>query len=285
MQDHQRPHALTMKPIPTVRHGHRMIISPESRSERSLSDENGELRAALEQAQRAGDAYKDLLLAAAHEMRTPLHAIGLHLQMVARLSAGDRKEAAQIQIARAKRVLNDHVKRTSMLLDAARINRGMFSLTTEPVCLTDLASSVCELYAANAEFQQTRIDVSVPDVVGHWDRAAVETILGNLVSNALKYGEGTPVHIAGTTNAAGNAVIRVADSGPGIRENQRQRIFEEFGSLASESGVAGYGLGLWIASQLARLHGGSISVDATATGAAFVVTLPLGTPATSRSLS
>jgi len=143
-----------------------MIISPESRSERSLSDENGELRAALEQAQRAGDAYKDLLLAAAHEMRTPLHAIGLHLEMVARLSAGDRKEAAQIQIARAKRVLNGYVKRTSMLLDAARIDGGTFSLT-EPVSLTDLASAVSELYAANAEFQKTRIEVSVPDVVGN----------------------------------------------------------------------------------------------------------------------
>ena len=52
-------------------------------------------------------------------------------------------------------------------------------------------------------------------MVGHWDRAAVESILNNLVSNALKYGDGTPVVISGTIENA-NAVIRVADSGPGI---------------------------------------------------------------------
>lgn len=252
-----------------------MATPVENQPSESLRRENAELTAALAEARRDNRSYRNLLLAAAHEMRTPLHAIGLHLEMLARLSSGGKESALKAQIERAKRVLAGYVRRTSMLLDAARVTGGAFTLNREPVALGEVVTSVTELYAAKADFQEARVDVRVePGLVGQWDRAAVETILANIVSNALKYGEGAPLVISAAADDAGNVVFQVADSGPGIAANQRGHIFEKF-NRAPDSTVAGYGLGLWIADQLARLHGGSIALAPTSVGSTFIVRLPM----------
>jgi signal transduction histidine kinase len=77
--------------------------------------------------------------------------------------------------------------------------------------------------------------------------AAVETILPNLVSNALKYGESAPIAISGAADDSPDAVIRVADSGPGSAEDKRSHIFEKFNRATSHRSVVGYGLSLWTA--------------------------------------
>ncbi len=211
-------------------------------------------------------------------MRTPLNAILLLLEMISKLSGSENESARKMHIERAKRVLNGYVTRTSVLLDAARLTGGVLRLNLEPVAVDELVSAVTDLYTAKAEYQRARIDVDIaPGIVGLWDRAAVETILANLVSNALKYGEGTPVLISGTIDNA-SAVIRVADSGPGIPEDQRTHIFEKFNRLLSSKSNVGYGLGLWIAEEFARLHGGSLNLEPTSSGSTFVVTLPMGQP-------
>jgi signal transduction histidine kinase len=165
-----------------------------------------------------------------------------------------------------------------MLLDAARLTGGGFALNTEPVALAEVVGAISELYAAKAESQQTHIEARVElAIVGYWDRAAVETILANLVSNALKYGEGTPVTVTASLDGTGSAVIRVSDTGPGIADSQRSLIFDKF-NRAPDRPVVGYGLGLWIANQLAILHGGSVVLEPSSAGATFVITLPLGAP-------
>lgn len=251
---------------------------PEQGAIEALRREVTDLSAALAEVERTNKGYRDLLLAAAHEMRNPLHAIGLHLDMLGRLAGGERESAQKIQIERAKRVLEGYVTRTCMLLDAARLMGGGFALKTEPVALAEVVEAVSELYAAKAESQQTHIESHVEHaIVGCWDRAAVETVLANLVSNALKYGEGAPVTVTGSPDAAGNAVIRVSDTGPGIADSQRSLIFDKF-NRAPGRPVVGYGLGLWIANQLAMLHGGSIVLEPSSVGATFVITLPLRVP-------
>lgn len=169
------------------------------------------------------------------------------------------------------------------MLDVGRVTAGVFTLDPVPIDLGEIVTSVLELYAAKAEFQHACIESHVePGLVGQWDRAAVETILANLVSNALKYGEGAPVAISATADALGNVVIRVNDKGPGIKEDQRSRIFEKFSrAVQPHSTIGGYGLGLWIAQQLTLLHGGSVVLETTSQrGSTFVVTLPLKQHAT-----
>ena len=252
-----------------------MAAPPGPPSAETLRQENAQLSAELAAAQHENRGCRNLVAAAAHEMRTPLNAILLQLDMVARLSGPEHESARKMQIERATRVLQGYLRRTSILLDAARLTGDVFRLNREEVVVEELVSAVIDLYAAKAEYHGGRIDVEIaPGMVGYWDRAAVETILNNLVSNALKYGEGTPVTVSGTVDSA-NAVIRVADSGPGIPEDQRSRIFEKFNRVVPSASNVGYGLGLWIAQEFARLHGGSIVLEPTNSGSTFVVTLPI----------
>jgi signal transduction histidine kinase len=105
----------------------------------------------------------------------------------------------------------------------------------------------------------------------------VDTIVSNLVSNALMHAAGAPVAIQTRSDGLGNAIVRIIDQGPGIDEGRREQIFEKFArAIAPECAAGGFGLGLWIARQLATLHGGTIAVDSTpGGGATFVVTLPV----------
>lgn len=241
----------------------------------NLRQENAQLKADLAAARRDNQGYHNLLAAAAHEMRTPLNAILLLLEMIGRLPGPENESARKTHIERAKRVLAGYVSRTSLLLDASRLSGGVFRLNLEPVVLEEVVSSVIDLYTGKAEHQGARVEVEIAQgMVGRWDRAAVETILANLLSNALKYGEGTPVVITGTIDNT-NAVVRVVDSGPGIPTDQRARIFEKFNRAAPSQSNVGYGLGLWIAKEFARLHGGSLVLEPTSSGSTFVVTLPL----------
>ncbi|MEP6657850.1 MAG: HAMP domain-containing sensor histidine kinase [Betaproteobacteria bacterium] len=248
-----------------------------------LRRENAKLKAELAEARWTAAGYRDLVTAAAHEIRTPLHALGLHLELLRRLSSREGGQALKNQIDLAKRILEGFVRRTCGLLDAARVTAGAFALNPESVVLSEAVSAVVELYAAKADFKQATIEVTLePGLVGQWDRGGVEMILANLVSNALKYGDGAPVEINAQADGAGNAVIRVIDSGPGIDDDMRRHLFEKFSrAVPPDSTIAGYGLGLWITRQLASLHGGSITLDDGPTrGTTFVVTLPLRQDAT-----
>ncbi|MDQ6619747.1 MAG: HAMP domain-containing histidine kinase [Pseudomonadota bacterium] len=244
-----------------------------------LRAEIARLKDAVAQARSSEAGYLNLLTVAAHEIRTPLHAIGLHLEMVQRLSRRGDAEGVNVQIAIAQRVLKSFARRSSLLIDVTRVQSGQLTLRREPVLLSDIVTQIVDLYSAKAEFQQTRIEAHVePDLCGNFDRAAVETIMANLVSNALKYGEGAPVTVEAQHDSDGNAVIRVIDTGPGITRDRQQHIFEKFGrTVQPRHATAGFGLGLWIVRHLATLHGGTVVLQQTSgRGCTFVVTMPMG---------
>jgi signal transduction histidine kinase len=98
-------------------------------------------------------------------------------------------------------------------------------------------------------------------------------VLTNLITNALKYGAGSPitVKVEGDPTSAHLAVV---DRGPGIAESDQARIFEQYERAASTN-LGGLGLGLWLVRQLVKAHGGEVAVRSRpGDGAAFVVTLP-----------
>jgi signal transduction histidine kinase len=104
----------------------------------------------------------------------------------------------------------------------------------------------------------------------------------NLLGNALKFAAGQPIDI-GLENRGEDVRIVVRDHGPGIRPEDRFRIFDRFERTDVAENRAGLGLGLWIAREIVRAHGGEISVDSTpGVGAAFSVDLPRGAPEINR---
>jgi signal transduction histidine kinase len=111
-------------------------------------------------------------------------------------------------------------------------------------------------------------------VPGHWDPLRLEQIVANLVSNALKYGEGNPIALELRATPR-RARLAVRDSGLGIAAEEQSRIFEPFERAASDPRVAGAGLGLWIVRRLVEAHGGTISVaSVVGKGTVFLVDLP-----------
>jgi signal transduction histidine kinase len=101
----------------------------------------------------------------------------------------------------------------------------------------------------------------------------VDQIVTNLLSNALKYGDGKPIVVEVRSSSA-QARLTVRDHGPGIPPEEQRRIFEPF-ERAGDSDEGGSGLGLWIVRRLAEAHGGKVSVTSVVgKGALFVVDLP-----------
>jgi signal transduction histidine kinase len=237
------------------------------------------------EARSADRGHQDLLVTAAHELRSPLNALGLHLAYLEQLSLRAKDSDLTAEIKRTERILQGYVDKVRALLDVARISAGVFILNLERVVLADVIAETVELYRAKAEYQRVNIRSSLEaGLAGEWDRVAVGTILSNLVSNALNHAEGADVAIETESDGSGNAIVRVADRGPGIEEERRGSIFEKFSRAAGpESTLGGFGLGLWIARELSSLHGGTITVDSTSgAGATFVVSLPTSSSACGR---
>jgi signal transduction histidine kinase len=115
-------------------------------------------------------------------------------------------------------------------------------------------------------------------VMGTWDRPRLQQVLMNLLANAMKYGAGGPVTVTVSTDA-GEAVIEVADKGPGIREEDLARIFRRFERAVSVRHYGGLGLGLYVSREIVRAQGGTISARNLASGGAcFTVRLPMDGP-------
>jgi predicted ATPase/signal transduction histidine kinase len=252
----------------------------------SLLEQERQARAAAEAALQAREEFMAL---AAHELRTPLTPLKLQLQLLQGLvanergavsSVGDRSrgtlvslfQSADQQIDRLTRLVGD-------LLELSVVDAGRLSLQVRDVDLTEIARSVVERLQASAK-SSLSVELQAPEPVrGLWDPARIEQVLENLLANAVKYGEGRPVEV-GVRAKDGHAFVSVRDRGLGIGEEDQARIFDRFARAVSVTHFGGFGLGLYIAREIARAHGGTIEVTSRlGDGATFTVDLPLSPPA------
>jgi signal transduction histidine kinase len=113
-----------------------------------------------------------------------------------------------------------------------------------------------------------------PGVQGEWDPYRLEQVLTNLLTNAIRYAPGAPVHIR-LREQEGRVVLSVRDHGPGIASRSLERVFERFERLQTPN-VGGLGLGLSICRHIVQAHGGSIRAESTlGQGVCFIVELPV----------
>jgi signal transduction histidine kinase len=111
-------------------------------------------------------------------------------------------------------------------------------------------------------------------LLGRCDGARMDQVVGNLLTNAIKYGKGMPIDLT-LTRLPGRARIEVRDRGIGIPQEDQSRIFDRFERAVSVRHYGGLGLGLWLVRQIVEAHGGSVGVEsAPGQGATFCVELP-----------
>jgi signal transduction histidine kinase len=244
---------------------------------------DSDLSAQLRAAQEAIAARDDFLAIAAHELRSPLNALALRLAALERLADQAGHARLQTEIGRTRRTVDRYVRRAVVLLDVNHLNAQALHLSRVPVRIDEVVRDVVEAHAEEAAFHATTIEPHVEgEHTGLWDPHMIEQILGNLVNNAIKYGNGTPVQVRAGLCAPGRAWFEVSDRGPGIGEAERARIFQKFERVVSSSrDRAGFGLGLWIVGRMVAAHGGQIAVDRRSGGGSlFRVELPLEPPPT-----
>jgi len=218
----------------------------------------------------------EFLSIAAHELKTPLGSLRLYIDGLLRgaergtLTAQEltlRLRQAQQQMDRLEALLDN-------LLDFSRARSGRLSLVLEPLDLAALAGGVCDrLRDEFTRHGRTLEVVSAGQVWGDWDKLRLEQVVTNLVSNAFKHAPRSPVWVGVTELGNDRAALTVSDRGPGIRPEERARIFERFTQLPSSGG--GLGLGLWIVAQIVEALDGAVHIESEpGQGASFVIDLP-----------
>jgi PAS domain S-box-containing protein len=226
-------------------------------------------------AQEALAARDEFLSVAAHEIRGPLTAIHLSAQTMRKRKIAPESTTRLLSvIEREDRRLSQFVDE---MLDLGKIREGRVRLEYGPVSLGAVVRDVAR--RLDAELIRSGSSLSVvaeENVVGQWDRFRLEQVVTNLLSNAMKFGLGRPIHIV-TRAQEGRAVLTVTDHGIGIEPSVMPRLFKPFERGVSARHYGGLGLGLHIVKMIVEAMRGSVSVkSAPETGTVFTVELPIG---------
>jgi signal transduction histidine kinase len=232
----------------------------------------------LEEAVRARDEFISI---ASHELKTPLTPLKLRLQALLREARGARGELSSARLVEVARGFEKLVSRIAILvenmLDVSRVASGKLVLSIAPVDVAELLRETVEHLREQLEQAgcTVRLECGYAGAI-EIDRLRLEQVLDNLLSNAAKYAAGTAIAVRCARDGR-DLLLEVEDRGVGIAEADQERIFGRFErAVGKASGTAGLGLGLYIAREIVRAHGGELSVSSRpGEGTTFAIRLPL----------
>ena len=240
--------------------------------EKALHEKNLE----LERVNRTKDSF---LAAMSHELRTPLNAIlGFTGTLLMRLPGPlTDEQAKQLEIVQSSArhllsLIND-------MLDVARIESGKAELHFEAVEVGAVVDTVTNALRSTVENKRLRLktEIASGDLTLMTDRRALRQILNNLIGNAIKYTEKGSVQVRASRNGNGPILIRVTDTGIGIKSEDLKHLFRAFEQLdkSTTRRFEGVGLGLHLSRKLASLIHAQLTVESEyGKGSTFTLTLP-----------
>lgn len=250
-----------------------VAMAQELASRASLALENATLYA---EAQEAIATRDNFISVASHELKTPITSLKMYTQVVRNqlLRAGDERAAGSLekidtQTNKLTRLVND-------LLDVSRMRRGQLEYRDEDFDLGEVVREAVEHVALTSEGREVRVEGAVEGLV-HGDRDRIGQVIINLLTNALKFSPRTmPVDVRFGC-AGGQVTVSVRDYGIGVDTEHQARLFERFYRVddPNERTYPGLGIGLYVAEEIVRRHGGVMRVvSEKGHGAEFSFTLP-----------
>jgi signal transduction histidine kinase/ActR/RegA family two-component response regulator len=261
-------------------------VTERRRAETALAEARAQLQTNLaalkttEEELRTADRQKDAFLATlAHELRNPVAPIRHAVKLMENAGIGQEqmqwsRNVIARQIEHMARLLDD-------LLDSARITRGELMLQTAPVSLQSIVADALDIAKPLIERKDHRLEVILPErpLTLNVDGIRIAQVLSNLLTNAAKYTDSSGQIVIRATLAADHLSISVKDSGVGIRPETVPRLFRMFSQIKSttDRSEGGLGIGLALANELVKLHGGTIEVHSGGEdqGSEFLIKLPL----------
>jgi PAS domain S-box-containing protein len=253
-------------------HGHTLFRDP---AETAVSGRTAEL-------QRAIAARDEFIATVAHELRNPIAPLVFQIRLsidkteqIERSGESMSAEWVRTQLRRIEQRLHRLLETLDRLLDVSRLSSGRIDLEFETVDLAEVVRDVVGSF--EAELAVARCDARVvtpPTVFGRWDRLRLDQICRNLVSNAIRFGAGHPIHVTVEADDV-NATLTVRDCGVGIPPDKQRIIFERFERGPDSRRSGGFGIGLWVVRNVCAAMGGSITLESSVgVGSTFAVSLP-----------
>jgi signal transduction histidine kinase len=245
-----------------------------------------ELQEAQQQLQRAVSMRDDFMSMIAHELRNPLNSVYLQAQLRRKMLSAPQppgQDAMLKMVERDERQIRSMVRLLDDMLDVSRARTGRLAIMRARFDLAASARVVVDAIQEQATRSGVPITIAAPDGLQiEGDEFRIEQVITNLLTNALRYGQGKPVAVAvGLREDEREAFVSVRDQGMGVAPADQERIFEQFERTEGASQVPGLGLGLYIARQIAQAHQGRLEVrSAPGEGAEFILSLPLPAPET-----
>jgi PAS domain S-box-containing protein len=229
---------------------------------------------ALEKALGTRDEF---ISVASHELRTPLTSLKLQLQMAKREIERDKlpnsiERNVSISLGQVQRLTN----LVDKLLDISRIQTGRLEVELEKVDLSKLTSELLDHFQGEFRKVGSQMQAEIdPGIEAVCDRFRIEQVFVNLITNAIKYGQGKPITVS-LRRKKNSVTYSVLDHGQGISAEEQEKIFERFQRAGASKNVDGIGLGLYIAREVVRAHRGRIYVESDgSSGSAFHVDIPI----------
>lgn len=265
----------------TVVEGYVTDVSERVRSEIALQETIKNLEKTEQQAKAASIAKATFLANMSHEIRTPLTSIlgFTELVLAEGLSSEERDKALKSVLSNGQHLLSV----INGILDISKIEAGKLEIEILPVQIFDLVRGLEALMALRAKENNISFGIEwefpIPGTI-YTDPTRLKQILLNLCGNAIKFTKQGGVKVQGKFDQEGKKIsFVVTDTGVGLREEQKQRLFKAFsqGETSTTRKFGGTGLGLVISAELARLLGGEITVESRpGRGSSFTVTISTG---------
>ena len=262
---------------PRIYNEHDLVFAEELARRASTAMHNAELfhtaKRERERAEEAAALRERLVAIVGHDLRNPLASISMAAKMLSSSSLGSAEE---VLVSRIQRSANRMMRMIGQTLDFARIRSGQsFELKLEPADLRQVCRSVIDELCLSRPDQEIALSIEGrADAVFDSDRIA--QVLSNLIGNAIQHGTGGPISVAVREATSDVVAIEVHNFGPAIPKAAQPGLFDAFNREATtRDGASSVGLGLFIANQIVRAHGGSIAVRSPdRDGTTFSVILP-----------
>lgn len=211
----------------------------------------------------------------AHEIRTPLSLISAPLETILKTDELNERTRRNLSVMRSN--VGRLLELVNQLLDFRKVESQLMQLNARHCSASEIVLDICNRYREFADMHTITLDISGVEsgVECNLDAEAFAKIVGNLMSNAIKFADKNICVTLHNDTSAQRIELSISDDGPGIKDKYKTRIFESFYQVDDHGKYPGTGLGLPLAQSLAHMHGGEISVESDyGHGSRFIVSIP-----------